>query len=857
MITQVVRAFSFIAHLLNISEDADQMRARRAALRSSAAPARESFAHALEPVRGDKAKMRALTQWIRTAIVSPILTAHPTEVQRKSILDVERKISALLQRRLAPHDDVDAAEIEIGLHRLVTALWQTAILRLKKLEVKDEIENGLAFYRGSFFAAIPALSLDVTAALAPFDEVAERTGKDRAPPISVIKMGSWIGGDRDGNPFVNADTLEYAMTQQAKTAFEHYLAEVSALRSELSMSTRLVEPSHALLALADASQDGNPFTQDEPYRRSLKGIHSRLLATARAVSNIAPGGDTAAGVKPYASPAELQADLMVIKHSLGHHGAANLTADRLDPLIHAVSAFGFHLAAVDLRQNSKIHEKVVAELLAKAGVEADYLALSEEERIAVLTRELGSTRLLHSPFVPLSAQAASELRVVAKAAELHARFGATCVPNYVTSNCQSVSDLLEVAVLLKEHGLLQPPTTPGGSPTLNMNIVPLFETIDDLKRATEVMDQAFSLPQYASWLSSRGNLQEVMLGYSDSCKDGGYIMSSWALYRAEMNLVQLFQRTGVTLRLFHGRGGTVGRGGGPSYDAILAQPDGAVQAGLRLTEQGEVIASKYSDPTLARRNLEALIAATVEASRRSDHSADAKASTYYDALDTLAGTSMTAYRKLVYGTPEFLPYFWAATPVGEIAHLNIGSRPASRTGSQRIEDLRAIPWVFAWGQTRVMLPGWYGFGSAVKAYTSEHGEAGMALLQSMHSNWQYFRTLLSNMAMVLAKSDLVIARRYSTLVDDPHVRNTVFDAIAEEHTRTIAAILKITKHATLLEEQPKLAHSVRYRFPYLDPLNHLQIELLRLFRAGQTDERTQRAIHISINGIAAGLRNSG
>jgi phosphoenolpyruvate carboxylase len=545
----------------------------------------------------------------------------------------------------------------------------------------------------------------------------------------------------------------------------------------------------------------------------------------------------------------LLTDLGIIASSLATHGAAPLAAGWLEPLIRAVDVFGFHLAVLDLRQNADVHEAVVAELLARAEVVADYAALPESERVSLLARELSGPRLLRSPHLAYTPRAESELAILRVAADVHRRFGAAALPNYVISKCRSVSDLLEVGILLKEVGL-------SGGEDLALNIIPLFETIEDLERSGEIMRAAFALPRYRAWLSRRGDWQEVMLGYSDSNKDGGYLAANWALYRAERSLVVAFRAHGVKLRLFHGRGGTVGRGGGPSYEAILAQPAGSVTGGLRITEQGEIIASKYSDPDLGRRNLETLVAATLEASLLDAEALGERATTYYAAMDELAAHALTAYRALVYDTREFLAYFRASTPIAEIAELNIGSRPASRTASERIEDLRAIPWVFSWGQSRLMLPGWYGFAAAVDAWLARHPD-GLALLSEMHARWPFFKSLLSNLAMVLAKTDLAIASRYAELVPNRGAREAIFGRIAAEHQRTTALVLTITGHATLLDDNPTLARSIRDRFPYLDPLNHLQVELLRRYRSGQVDERTKSCIHLTINGLAAGLRNSG
>jgi phosphoenolpyruvate carboxylase len=841
---EVVRAFSYFSHLANIAEDVHQNRRRRAHALAGSPPRPGDIGDALQQLVDAGVDRATVQRWLDEALLSPVLTAHPTEVQRKSILDVEREIARLLTWRdrtlLTPEE---MADFMARLSTSILGLWQTAMLRLSRLRVKDEIDNGLAYYRYTFLEEIPRLYAAFEASLAVRYDI------HREAVPAFLRMGSWIGGDRDGNPFVAADTLSYAIRTQAGVAFGHYLDEVHRLGAELSLSTRLVAPSGELQALAAAAHDTNPHRQDEPYRQALVGVYARLAATARTLTDLSPPHAARVDAAPYETARAFRADLDTIAASLARHGAAPLAARHLDPLRRAVDVFGFHLAALDLRQNSDVHEQVVAEMLARARVADDYSAMREEERVALLARELDSPRPLRSAHLAYSERVGSELEILRVAADIHARYGADALPNYVISKCESVSDLLEVAVLLKEVGL-------ASEDGLAVNIVPLFETIADLERCGATMREALALPLYRSLVASRGDWQEIMLGYSDSNKDGGYLTSSWAIYRAERSLVGAMATNGVRLRLFHGRGGTVGRGGGPSFDAILAQPAGSVTGGLRATEQGEIIASKYSDPELGRRNLEALVAATLEASLVDTERLGDCAERYFATLDALSAHAYRAYRALVYETPEFVTYFRASTPISEIAELNIGSRPASRTASVRIEDLRAIPWVFSWGQCRLMLPGWYGFGSAVDAWLAAVPD-GMALLTEMHGRWPFFRATLSNMGMVLAKTDLAIASRYAELVPDAAVRRSIFARIGDEHALTVRHYLAITRQSQLLEDNPTLARSIRNRFPYLDPLNHLQIELLRRYRAGATDVRTQRAIHLTINGLAAGLRNSG
>jgi phosphoenolpyruvate carboxylase len=787
-----------------------------------------------------------LDAWFEGALVSPVLTAHPTEVKRKSILDCERELARLLdnhdRERLLP---AEQADLEHELYTGILTLWQTAMLRLTKLRVVDEIDNALAYYRDTFLEQIPRLYREM-------EQTLERhTGKALHLP-AVLRMGSWIGGDRDGNPYVTAEVMRAALERQSRQAFAHYLEQVHLLGGELSLAARLVPVSPELAALAERANDLSPFRQDEPYRRALIGVYARLAATAGAICGLVPPREPHAAGEPYASEAELRADLGIVDRSLVAHGSAALAQRRLRPLVRAIEVFGFHLASLDLRQNSGVHEEVVAELLRLAGVHNAYAALAEPDRILLLERELRGPRLLYSRHLHYSATAAGELDILQAAADIHSRFGAIAIQNYIISHCESVSDLLEVGLLLKEVGLL----VPGPAPRLALNIVPLFETIGDLDRCGGIMADAFALASYRLWLDARGCVQEVMLGYSDSNKDGGYLSANWALYRAEEKLVAVFWKHGIRLRLFHGRGGSVGRGGGPAYEAILAQPPGSVDGMLRLTEQGETIASKYSDAQLGRENLETLIAATLEASLLHAHAPDAATLAYAEVMDALSEHAYRAYRALVYDTPGFVEYFRMTTPIAEIAELNIGSRPASRKASWGIEDLRAIPWVFSWAQCRVLLPGWYGFASAVESWLAAHPQ-GMDTLKEMYRRWPFFRSVVSNMDMVLAKTDLSIAARYAELLDDAGLRESVLARIGEELHQSIGYLLQITGQETLLAGNPELAQSIRSRIPYLDPLNHLQIELLRRYRAGDTDELTRRGIHLSINGLTAGLRNSG
>ena len=847
----VVRAFSYFSHLANIAEDQHHIRRARAHARAGAAPREGSLALALARALAAGIDAARLRDFFAGAQVRPVLTAHPTEVQRKSILDCQWKIARLLDQRdrteLSPEEQ---AEHDEALRRAVLRLWQTRMLRRAKLSVMDEVSNALSFYDMTFLRELPRLynaCEDLLAAAVPGWEA---QGMAELP--AFLSPGSWIGGDRDGNPFVTAEVLDAAMRAQSRKAIGYLLEQLHQLGAELSTTTSLISvPDVELMRLAEQSPDRSPHRLDEPYRRAIAGFYARLAATALQLDNLEAPRHAVAAAEPYATAAEFGADLDVLHRSLLSHKAGLLGRGRLRRLRHAVAIFGFHLAPLDLRQNSDVHARTVAELLAIARPGSDYLARDEAARIALLLEELSTPRPLTAPGVNYSEETRNELAIFHAAQSIHRRYGKAAIENVIISKTDGVSDILEVAVLLKEVGLLRPLEH-----ALDVNIVPLFETIGDLANAGSIMDSLLAIPLYKRLLVSRKTLQECMLGYSDSNKDGGFLTSGWALYRAEIALTQVFARHGVTLRLFHGRGGSVGRGGGPSYQAILAQPQGAVQGQIRITEQGEVIASKYANPELGRRNLEILAAATLEATLLG-HQHDAPRPEFLAAMEELSAASFAAYRRMVYETPGFEQYFWESTVIAEIAALNIGSRPASRGQTTAIEDLRAIPWVFSWAQCRLMLPGWFGFGAAVAAFRETHGAAGMDLLAEMNREWGFFRALLSNMDMVLGKSDIAIAERYSQLVKDEALRDAIFPRLKAEWQSSIDALLAITGQKELLDLNPLLKRSIRNRFPYLDPLNHIQIELLRRHRAGATDERVQRGIHLTINGVAAGLRNSG
>ena len=872
----VIRAFTYFSHLANLAEDRHHI--RRRAIHERAGDTQEgSLDVAMSRLRWAGIAPKTISNTLAQSYVSPVLTAHPTEVQRKSILDAERGIARLLTERDEikmrsaffenKKDALSARELatnEAQMRARVMQLWQTRLLRFNKLTVADEVENALSYYESTFLREIPKLYANL-----------EQLLGNNQPVHSFLRMGQWIGGDRDGNPNVSAQTLDYALRRQAEVALRHYLTEVHYLGGELSVSAMLNECTPEMKALAESSPDQNVHRMDEPYRRALTGVYARLAATLKELTGTEAARHAVAPQNPYARSQDFAAELRTIEASLkANHGSA-LVAERLHPLIRAVDVFGFHLATVDLRQSSDKHEEVVAELLATARIEANYSALDEPAKRTLLMALLGDARALQVHGVNYSTHAQSELAIFSAAKLMRERFGRDAIRHYIISHTETVSDLLEVLLLQKEVGLMRgvlggAALTPAAaaasdplSPVCDLIVVPLFETIEDLRNAAPIMREFYALPGIAALVQRSGGEQDIMLGYSDSNKDGGIFTSNWELYRAEIALVELFDELAkshpIKLRMFHGRGGTVGRGGGPSYEAILAQPPGTVRGQIRLTEQGEVIGSKYANPEIGRRNLETLVAATLEATLLQPTKSATNA--YLDAAAELSRSSMAAYRALVYETPGFTEYFFSSTPIREIAELNIGSRPASRKASQRIEDLRAIPWGFSWGQCRLTLPGWYGFGSAVQSFisagTAAEQKERTALLQKMYRQWPFFKTLLSNMDMVMAKSDLALASRYSELVADARLRKKIFTAIEAEWHSTAHALATITGDKNRLANNAALQRSIRHRFPYIDPLHHLQVELVRRYREGKADERVQRGIHISINGIAAGLRNTG
>ena len=839
---EFVRGFMLFSMLANLAEDRQGISAEPGADVASAVA--RLGAAGVEPA--------AIVALLERGLIAPVLTAHPTEVRRKSMIDHRNRIAALMKLRDAGIETTDDGDrVDDAILRQVALLWQTRVLRRERLYVADEVDTALSYLRDVFLPTLPALYQRWDRAL----------GR-RVP--SFLRPGSWIGGDRDGNPYVVADSLSRALARACETVLVHYLDAVHALGAELSISSDHGRIDPAVAALAEASGDTADARADEPYRRALSGIYARLAETYRRLLDKPPPRPAALNGLAYPTPQALRHDLVAIAHGLALDGAGPGTGAGVGPLasggalgrlIRAVETFGFHLATLDLRQNSAVHERVVADLLKGAGVEQDYLALDEATRVDRLRAELAGPRPLVSPYATYADETVSELAILRAAAAAHARYGPASIVNYVVSMAQSVSDLLEVNLLLKEVGLYRPPASEGAPPDAAIMAVPLFETIGDLEAAPGVMAAWFALPEVAAVARARGH-QEVMIGYSDSNKDGGYLTSTWSLSRASTALAPVFAEAGVAMQLFHGRGGAVGRGGGSSFAAIRAQPPGTVQGRIRITEQGEMIAAKYGTRESAATNLEAMASATLLASLEPERLSTADHARFSGAMETLSDTAFRAYRDLVYGTAMqdrggFRTFFRQMTPIVEISGLKIGSRPASRTKSDRIEDLRAIPWVFSWAQARVMLPGWYGVGAAIDGF------ADKGLLVEMAQGWPFFASMLANMEQVMAKSDMAIAARYAALVEDRALGDVVFGTIRDGWQVTRDGLLAVTRQARLLEANPALDASIRLRLPYIEPLNLLQIELIKRRRAGDLDDRIGEGILLSINAIATALRNSG
>ena len=768
--------------------------------------------------------------------VVPVLTAHPTQVQRKSMLDLTNHIHNLLRKyRDVKLGLINKEKWHTDLRRYIEIIMQTDMIREKKLKVTNEITNVMEYYQSSFLNAVPRLT-------AEYKKLAKEQGIELQHP-KPITMGMWIGGDRDGNPFVTAETLNKSALTQCEVIMNYYDEKIYNLYREFSLSTSIVNVSDKVREMALKSQDNSIYREKELYRRALFDIQAKMQATK---TYLIEDKD----VHPrYATADEFYQDLLAIRDSLLENKGEYLISGEFVELMQAVEIFGFYLASIDMRQDSSVHEACVAELLASAGINDHYSDLSEDEKCSLLLKELEEDpRILSATHAEKSELLEKELSIFKAARKLKDKLGENVIRQTIISHATSVSDMLELAIMLKEVGLVD-------AQKARVQIVPLFETIEDLDHSEETMRKYFSLPLAKKWIASKDNYQEIMLGYSDSNKDGGYLSSCWTLYKAQQQLTAIGDEFGVKVTFFHGRGGTVGRGGGPTYEAITSQPLKSIKDRIRLTEQGEVIGNKYGNKDAAYYNLEMLVSAAINRMITKKKS-DTNTSNRYEAImDQVVDRSYDIYRDLVFGNEHFYDYFFESSPIKAISSFNIGSRPAARKTITEIGGLRAIPWVFSWSQSRVMFPGWYGVGSSFKEFIDQDPK-NIEFLRDMYQNWPFFQSLLSNVDMVLSKSNMNIAFEYAKLCEDEEVQ-AIFYTILDEWQLTKDVILAIEGYDELLAENFYLKDSLNYRMPYFNILNYIQLELIKRQRRGELSADEEKLIHTTINGIATGLRNSG
>ena len=769
--------------------------------------------------------------------VVPVLTAHPTQVQRTTMLDLTNHIHVLLRKyRDVRMGLLNEQKWHNNLRRYIEIIMRTDMIREKKLKVTNEITNVMEYYNSSFLQAVTNLTEE-------YKRLAKQHGIDLKNP-TPITMGMWIGGDRDGNPYVTADTLKKSALTQCEVIMNYYDTKVANLYREFSLSTGIVKVSEAVQEMAYLSEDNSIYREKELYRRAFYYIQTKLKNTKTYFI------DQIKTEPHYHKIEEFKHDLLAIKQSLLENKGEAMISGEFTELLQAVEVFGFYLASIDMRQDSSVHEVCVAELLASAGIVEHYSELSEDEKCHVLLNELlYDPRILSATHAKKSALLQKELEIFQTARELKDKLGDAVIKQTIISHATSVSDLLELAVMHKEVGLID-------KEFARVQIVPLFETIEDLDNSYDTMKKYLSLPIAQKWIASNNNYQEIMLGYSDSNKDGGYLSSCWTLYKAQQQLTAIGDEFGIKITFFHGRGGTVGRGGGPTYEAITSQPLRSINDRIRLTEQGEVIGNKYGNKDAAYYNLEMLVSATINRMITKKKSDTSTSNRYEHIMDQVVERSYQIYRDLVFGNEHFYDYFFESSPIKAISSFNIGSRPAARKTITEIGGLRAIPWVFSWSQSRVMFPGWYGVGSSFKEFIDENPEENLAFLRKMYKNWPFFQSLLSNVDMVLSKSNMNIAFEYAQLCEDKEVQE-IYYTILDEWQLTKNVILAIEDYDDLLEENPYLRDSLDYRMRYFNILNYIQLELIKRQRRGELSPDEERLIHVTINGIATGLRNSG
>ena len=848
----LIRAFSVYFDLINLAEQQARVRSlKNRAAAKAADPRAETAEAALRQLHSAGVGPDDLAAHLATALVVPVYTAHPSEARRRTILEKLAAVAHQLDRiEYGQLTEGDRAAAVGAVAEEIEAFWLSDTVRGTRPTVLDEVKQVLGLVEGRLLDVVPRVYRKLDAALAKV-----YPGRDwHVPPF--LRFGTWIGGDRDGHPNVTHDVTAAAVRLQQDTILRNYLGRVEDLGRRLSHSAEFFAPGPALresLATDADSFPAEPVPAHEPYRAKCRYVAAKLRQTreyvaAHAADWAAPDAPPPPGV--YLGRAGLLADLGLIADDLRRVGATAAAGGAVRDLIRLVEVFGVHLLRLDVRQHSGRHAGAVAEVFAAAGVSDNYLSLTPDGRFALLAAELESRRPLvpaHLPFTPDTREVINTFRTMAAVLE---RQCPDALGPYIISSTTEPAHLLEVLLLAREARLFRP-----ADGVSRIDIIPLFEALDPLRAGRDIVARLLALPVYRRQVELRGDVQEVMIGYSDSSKESGFLQSAWALYRAQEDITALGRTTGVTVRFFHGRGGAVGRGGGPANHAILAQPPGTVDGRIRMTEQGEMIADRYGHPAIAERHLEQVLNAVLRTSF--PVSGDAPEPAWFAALDGLADAARRHYRGLVYDDPEFLPYFEQATCIGEIARLKIGSRPARRSAASSIDQLRAIPWVFSWMQSRHTLPGWFGLGSAVAEFLAKNA-AGLPMLREMYAKWPFWTTLIDNAQMILAKADMTIARLYADLVEDQALAGRVYDRIAAEYRASVEAVCRITGQAALLERSPILKTSIDRRNPYVDPLSFIQLVLLKRLRAGgESVPELETAVLESINGIASGLKNTG
>ncbi|NIK79061.1 phosphoenolpyruvate carboxylase [Paenibacillus castaneae] len=852
---QVIRAFAIYFQLVNIAEQNHRIRRKRDyEVSAGETVQRGSIESAVQDLKERGVPIEDVRDILSNISLELVMTAHPTEATRRAVLEIHKRIAGDVMELDNPTLTYREREkLREKLMNEVLILWQTDELRDRKPTVIDEVRNGLYYFDETLFEVLPNV----------YEELERCLGKyypnEKWHVPDYLRFGSWIGGDRDGNPSVTSNITWETLTLHRQLAIRKYEEKLTELVDLLSFSTSLVEISEELKASILSDREHVELkcvdlwrNTKEPYRIKL-GFMLEKLANTRDES-------LKGSAMRYNHPSELREDLLVIDRSLRHHFADYVADTALAKLVRQVELFGFHLMALDVRQHSQEHENAMTEILAKMNVVADYASLSEEEKTDLLHRLLNDPRPLTSGHLDYSDSTRECLNVYHTIYRAQQEFGVNCISSYLISMAEAASDMLEVMVFAKEVGLFRKEAD--GSIRCTLQSVPLFETIDDLNAAPTIMKELFELPIYRQAVEARGNLHEIMLGYSDSNKDGGAVTANWELRVALNEITATGKEYDVKLKFFHGRGGALGRGGMPLNRSILAQPPHTVGGGIKITEQGEVLSSRYSLQGIAYRSLEQATWALITSARLAKYPEQApqEEKEWEEIAREISETALEKYQDLIFRDPDFLTYFKESTPLPEVGELNIGSRPSKRKNSDRFEDLRAIPWVFAWTQSRYLLPAWYAAGTALHQYAGED-ENKLGTLRTMYEHFPFFRSLIDNLQMALAKADLLIAKEYADMIKDQTIRDRIFEQIEQEYKLTSELILSITGQTEILDNVPVIQESIRLRNPYVDPLSYMQVQLLTELRAlrdnGDDDQDLLRQVLLTINGIAAGLRNTG